>query len=63
MHLAERRRNARDVADAESDGDGIKMAIREGQRLGIGLGELDLAREEFLVRPLAPDLEQTVLRG
>ena len=43
MDLAERHVDARHVADAERDGDGIEALVRERQRLGVGLDEFDIA--------------------
>ena len=43
MDLAERHVDARHVADAERDGDGVEALVRERQRLGVRVDELNVA--------------------
>ena len=57
MGLLQRRLDARHVADAEGDGDGIEAAVRKRQRLGIAFDKRDGVVEPALACALAADLE------
>ena len=55
MNLGERHVDARHVADAERDGDGVEALVGQRQRLGVGFDERDVVPR--LRRALAADRE------
>ncbi len=57
MGLGQRRLDARHVADAEGDGDGVVTGIGKRQHLGIAVDERDCRIEPALGRARPPDLE------